>query len=271
VLNGDQTLRSGWIRLKLSGSVHLTATAVFQTYRGSGLVGEASVLEAAVVAGGLIHVRTGDGGSNVGIAFSNPQPESNTITLQLFNDVGFLADSREIVLAPNGHLARFVSELFPQLASASSFAGALSVHGSAGFSALALRLSSDKLATLPVSENGMYRPAISGLRVISAQRAAPVQVNFELNVTDFDMNVATGSSSSVSGLVFVDFGSAGYDYGDITMDGNGIIDKASGTLRGGFQLHINGTVPAGTPAVLYVLLYDVFGGQSNFVSLPFAF
>src|SRR5207247_5436727 len=32
VLTGDQTLRSGWIRLTLPGSVHLIANAVFQTF-----------------------------------------------------------------------------------------------------------------------------------------------------------------------------------------------------------------------------------------------
>src|SRR5262245_53857461 len=37
VLSGDQTLRSGWIRLTLPASVHLVTSAVFQTFIGANL------------------------------------------------------------------------------------------------------------------------------------------------------------------------------------------------------------------------------------------
>src|SRR5262249_44097108 len=153
------------IRLTLPGTVHLIADAVFQTFNGSTLASEASVEESTPINRGLIYIGFHSGTANVGIAFANPQSASNTITLDLFDRTGFSAGSRQITLSPNGHLAQFVTEIFPQLASLTDFDGALSIHSTTPFSALALRLSSDKLATLPVAANGMYRPSITGLRI----------------------------------------------------------------------------------------------------------
>src|SRR5205814_1998255 len=117
VLSGDQTLRSGWIRLTLGSSVHLIANAVFETFNGSSLVAEASVLESPPISRGLIYLKTRAGAANVGIAFANSQSDPITITLDLFNKTGFVMGTRDITLAGNGHLAQFVTELFPQLAS----------------------------------------------------------------------------------------------------------------------------------------------------------
>src|SRR5262249_3088007 len=161
VLSGDQILRSGWIRLTLSGTVNLVANAVFQTFNGTTLAAEASVLESAPVTTGLVPVKVVAGAANVGVAFASSQTASNTISLTLFNREGFVSGSRDITLAPNGHLAQFVTEIFPQLASVSDFDGALSIRSATAFSALALRLTGDKLATLPVADNGMFRPTIT--------------------------------------------------------------------------------------------------------------
>src|SRR6185369_3879485 len=132
-----------------------------QTFIGTDLASEASVLESPSIKQGLIYVKTRAGSANVGVAFANRQADAETIAVDLFDRSGFVADKREITLPPNGHLAKFVTELFPQLASASDFDGALSVHSSTAFSALALRLSGDKVASLPVAEIGMYRPSIT--------------------------------------------------------------------------------------------------------------
>jgi hypothetical protein len=271
VLSGDQTLRSGWIRLNLSGGVHLIASAVFQTFNGAALVSEASVLEAPAIGHGLIYVKTTGGSANVGVAFANSKPDQNTITLDLFNRDGFVLATRNITLPANGHLAQFVTEIFPQLASLSDFDGALSIHSTTSFSALALRLIADKIATLPVAANGMYRPAITGLRITGTQRA-PAQVNFEIDVTDFDSDLATSSSTMISALAFVDFGSAGYDAGIVSIDGASVANRANGTLRGSFQPpRVTGTVPANTPANFFVYIQDSLGNESNFVGIPFRF
>lgn len=267
VLTGDQTLRSGWIRLTLPGSVHLIANAVFQTFNGSTLASEASVLESAPINRGLIYVSTRSGAANVGIAFANSQSASNTITLDLFNRTGFVAGSRQITLPPNGHLAQFVTEIFPELAALTDFDGALSIHSSTVFSALALRLSSDKLASLPVAANGMYRPSITGLRITRTQSRG-AQVSFEIDVTDFDSDIATTSSTSVSATAVIDFGSSGYDVGPLTIPGTGMLDRATGTLSGTFQPpNVSGTVPSGVSAMFYIQMQDSLGNVSNVVNV----
>jgi hypothetical protein len=268
VLSGDETLRSGWIRLTLSSAVHLIANAVFQTFSGSDLVSEASVLESPQVMRGLIYVNSQPGAENIGVAFANSQPSSNTIQLELFDGTGTVVAQQQISLPPNGHLAQFVTELFPQIASG-GFVGALSMHSTTSFSAIALRLTTDKIATLPIAIDGMYRPAITGLRVTGTQRSNG-QVNFQIDVTDLDSDVANSSATSVSGVAYVDFGpNVGYDYGPVTIDGTPLLNKRSGTLTGSFiPPDLNGSVPSGTPVVFYIYISDSAGNQSNFVSIP---
>jgi hypothetical protein len=272
VLTGDQTLRNGWIRLTLPGTVHMIVNALFQTFNGSTLASEASVLESAPINRGLIYVKSQTGTANLGVAFANPQSTSNTISVDLFNKDGFPAGSKSITLLPNGHFAQQVTEIFPELASIADFDGALSIHSPTSFSALALRLSADKLATLPVAEDGMFRPAITDLRVTRSQRS-PAQVSFEIKVTDFDSDLAISAATTVSALVYVDFGSTiGYDTGTVNIDGTSMVNQPNGTLSGNFVLpHVTGSVPSNTPAVFYIEVFDANGNISNFVSLPFRF
>src|SRR5262249_25040246 len=159
----------------------------------------------------------------------------------------------------------------PELASLTDFDGALSIHSSTPFSALALRLSSDKLATLPVAANGMYRPSITGLRITRTQRSG-AQVSFEIDVTDFDSDVATSASTSVSATALIDFGSTGYDVGPMDLAASGILSRATGTLSGTFQPpNVSGTVPGGVSAVFYIQIQDSLGNTSNVVNIPVRF
>ena len=265
VLNGDQTLRSGWIRLTLSGSVHFIASAVFQTFDGPNLVSEASVLESTPISRGLLYVKTESDLSNIGIAFANSQTMPNTITLQLFDGQGGMSKTQTVTLPPNGHLAQFVTEIFPQLASLKNFDGALSVHSSTPFSALALRLSSNQIATLPVASDGMYRPAIAALRITGVQRS-PAQVNFQIDVADLDSDTATSSSTAVSAIAGLDFGDgSGPDAGIISLNGAPVLNRSSGTLTGSFQPPGIASVPSGTQAYFLLVVYDSAHNQSNVI------
>jgi len=269
VLGGDQTLRSGWLRLTLSGNVQLTMSAVFQTFVGSNLVSEASALEAPAVNNGLIYLKTQSGSSNVGVALLNSQATSNTITVDLYDRMGFVAASRDVTLPANGHLAKFATELFPQLASELDFDGALSVRSSLDFYALALRLTDDKIATLPVSVNGIYRPSITGLRIAATQSSAG-QITFDVDLVDFNSDIATSSSQSVSVDVFLDFGNSVSDSGSINTDGTGIVDRPNGSLRATFQSRFTG-IPSGLPAALFVRVSDSAGNTSNVMGVTFKF
>ena len=272
VLSGDATLRSGWIRLTLSGNVHLVTNAIFQTFNGTNLVSEASVLESLSIKNGLIYVKSQSGAANVGIALANHEPSSNTISVDLFDRRGFVLAHRDISLNPNGHFAQFVTEIFPQLATEPDFDGALFIHSPTSFSALALRLSGDKVATLPVWAEGMFRPSITNMRITRTQRTVPAEVSFEIDLTDFDSDIAVSGSTSVAAIVLLDFGNSGSDSGDITIDGTALVNRATGTLSATFRPpRVTGAIPAGFQAVLYILLFDSLGNSSNVVAVSFRF
>ena len=264
VLSGDQTLRSGWIRLTLSGAVHLIASAVFQTFNGQNLVSEASVLESSPITQGLIYAKSESGISNVGVAFANNQSAPNTVNLKLFNGDGSVFATQAIALPANGHLARFITELFPDIGSISNFDGALLVSSSTAFSAVALRLSSDKIATLPVAIDGMYRPSITGLRVTKTVRS-PLEVDFAIDITDLDSDTATVSSTGVANTAILNFGSGFvYSYA-VTLDGNALIGPSTGTITGILKPTNITNVPAGTSAFFYIVIVDTAGNESNFI------
>ena len=144
------------------------------------------------------------------------------------------------------------------------------MRSSTSFSALALRLSSNNVATLPVALDGMYRPSITGLRITRAQRS-PAQVNFEIDVSDFDSDLATSSSTAVAGNVYIDAGNNGEDYGPVTIDGTAMLNRAVGTLGGAFQLHVTGAIPSGFSVSFYIQVSDSAGNESNIVAIPIRF
>jgi hypothetical protein len=270
VLSGDGNLRSGWIRLTLSGSVHFIASAIFQTFDGPNLVSEASVLESTPISQALLYVKTESNLSNVGVAFANSQKTPNTITLKLFGQGG-LPYEQTVSLPPNGHLAKFVTEIFPQVASFQNFDGALSMHSSTPFSPLALRLSLDKIAALPAAADGIYRPSIAGLRVTSMQRE-PVQVNFQLDVADLDADTSTTSAPIVMAIAGIDFGDGeGPDAGFVRIDGAPMMNRTMGTLSGSFGTSRVLKVSSGKQATLLIVLYDTENNPSNVIYTRIAF
>jgi hypothetical protein len=262
VLDGDETLRSGWLRLTLSGSVNLVASAVFQTFNGPNLISEAGVLESAPVFNSLIYVKAQSGISNVGVAVANAQTAS-TLTVELFDSAGTLADTRTITLVANGHVAEFVTELFPQLSSLADFDGAIAIRSGTQFDAVALRSSSTTLATVPVSDNGMYRPSLNALRITRTQRN-PAQVDFQIDLADLDADAATSSSTTVSGLAALDFGDGnGPDTDAISLNGTVLVNQKSGTLSGSFRPPGINSLPSGTPAYFLIVIFDSAGNASN--------
>lgn len=262
VLDGDQTLRSGWVRLTLSGQVHLIASAIFQTFNGSNLISEAGVLESPPVFNSLIYVKSESGKSNVGVAVANSQTAS-TLTIDLFDGTGTLSGSRTVMLSPNGHFANFVTELFPQLSSVADFDGAVSIRSDTQFAAVALRSSPTTFATVPVSENGMYRPSLGAMRITRAQRN-PAQVDFQIDITDLDANTATSSSTAVAGFAALDFGDGnGPDTDVISLNGGSLVNLKSGTLSGTFRPPGINSLSSGTQAYFLIVIFDSAGNASN--------
>jgi hypothetical protein len=266
-LSGDDTLRSGWLRLTLSGAAHLVVSALFQTFEGSTLTSEASVLDTPVMRKGLIPLRV-QPDTDIGVALANPQTEAATVTMNLYDLSGTSVGSSEITLQPGGHTARFVTEFFPILKQVPIFDGSFAIRSSGDVAPLALRLSSGKIATLPVANDGYHRPSITSMGISRTQRS-PAQVDFSIDVADSDADVATASATSVTVIAFIDFGSVN-DVGQVSVDGAGMVDRTTGNLTGIFRPRVTG-VQANTPATLYLQVYDSQGNLSNVIAAAFRF
>jgi hypothetical protein len=278
-LTGDQTLHSGWLRVTLPSTLEaavpddqlLVTNTVFQTFRGPALVSETSVQESLPMTTGLINVNVFPETTNVGVAIANPQGTPSAIHCTLFDEAGSVAASRDIILPAYGHLASFVTELFPQMVR-TKFDGALSIHSTTPVSSVALRATSDQLAALPVAVNGMYRPSLTGLRIIGTQAASP-QVTFQIDVTDLDSDIATGTATAVLAVASIDGGPLGYHTGAVMIDGTTGINRTNVTLTGVFAPpDLSGTgVRPGVSSTLHVFIYDAAGDASNSISAPFQF
>jgi hypothetical protein len=268
VLSSSSTLQAGWVRFTLPSSVPLVVNAVFQTYNGSALQSEASVLESLVDTEALVYVSSAP---NIGVALINPQPVANTINVTLYNNAGFVAATSSVTLQPFGHLARFVSELFPQYATATDWNGSLSMQSDSAFSAVALRLTGPNIAALPVADTVLFRPAITNLRVTSSARTTG-QVSFTVDVRDFNSDLVTSTSTAVfatMGVLYVTQ-NAFDGYYTVPLDGTATLNMMTGTLTGTFQGQAT-NIPSGTSAAFYIVVQDSLGNYSNLVNVPFKF
>lgn len=277
-LSGGSTLQQGWVTLTMSSQATLIVNALFQTYNGPTVISEASVLASAAQTEGLIFVDMAPNLTDIGLALANPQATSNTITLTLFNSSGFVVTTQSITLAPFGHLAQYLDQIFSQLQGA-SFMGTLSMQSSLAFSTVALRqnlTSQAGFAALPVSPDIMFLPSITNVSIISTNRASGGQVNFSISVTDFSVpnNLVTPTSTAVPISVAVDYpnlGANGFDgYYQVYADGTALLNTATGTLTATFT-GANSSIASGTPGVLYVAVQDSLGNYSNTITLPFKY
>jgi hypothetical protein len=273
VLSGGANLQAGWARITLTNASPMVVNAVFQTYTGSTLSSEAGVLESIADTESLIYVNVQSGVTNLGVALSNPQPAASTATLTLYNSAGFVADTQVVTLPAFGHLAQYVTSIFPSLASASSFSGSLSIQSNLSISAVALRQNGSNVvgfAALPVADNLMFLPSITNVQVTSTARS-PGVVNFSISVTDYTPNLVTTTSTAVATGVGLFYPSQNqFDgYYSLLLDGTALLNAASGTMTGTLNLTYN--IPSGTTATFYVYVVDTLGNPSNLVKVPIKF
>jgi hypothetical protein len=278
VLTGTSTLQAGWIQITLpSTSTALVVNAVFQTYQGTTLTSEASVLEAVQDTEGMMFVNVQPGVTNIGVALANPQTTSNSITLTLYNSAGFAAGTQTFTLAPGGHLAQYVTDMFPQLAG-TSFSGTLSMQSAASFSSVALRQNGSNsaggvpgFAVLTVGDSLMYVPSITNLQITGTNRTTG-QVNFTITVADFSASLVTPTAAGVFGEAAIIFANTSVQADDqtFTLDGSSMANATTGTLSGTFtSAHTN--IPSGTQATFEIYITDAAGNFSNVIGLPFKF
>lgn len=276
VLSGTATLQAGSILISVpSAQTQLVVNAVFQTYQGSTLVSEASVLESTQDIEGMIYVSVQPRVTDDGVALANPQSTSNSITMTLYNAAGYVAATQTFTLAPFGHLAKYVTDIFPQL-QGTNFSGTLSMQSSANFSAVALRQNASAggglgFAVLPVADDVMFLPSLTNMQVTTNRTTG--LINFTLTVADYSSSLVTPTSVGVlseAELVWANTNVAAEDPGQFYIDGSSMVNAMNGTLTGTFQSAHTG-IPSGTSATLYIYITDAVGNYSNVIGLAFKF
>lgn len=277
-LSGGSALQQGWLQLTQSDTtIPLILNALFQTYNGSTVISEANVLESSPFPDGLIYVHLAPGITNVGVALANPQSTPETITLTLYNQAGFTDSSFQytITLPSFGHLAQYVTDMFPQLAG-TSFDGTLSMQSASAFSPVALRQNGTSLvgfAALPVSNSVMFIPSITNVQIIGTTRSNGGTVTFTINVADYGPNLVSPAPPAVQAAEWVYYPNTNKQDGayGFQLDGSAMINVQTGTLTGQFQSDNTNTIASGTPAVFYIDITDQLGNDSNVISIPFKF
>ncbi len=144
------TITSGWMRIIPDGEKAIGASAIFQLLEGEKLVSQAGVLPSPPLQSATIVYDSLGQGTNTGVAIANPNDQPNDITVGLFDKDGKQVASLEFTLPARGHLARFVTELFPNIRGIDEMEGSLAIKGSLAFSALALRFEGLEFTATPV-------------------------------------------------------------------------------------------------------------------------
>jgi hypothetical protein len=277
-LSGGAALQQGWLQLSQSlRTIPLIVNALFQTFNGPTVVSEADVLESPDLPDGLVYVHLTPGITDIGVALANPQSSPNTVTLTLYNQAGFTDTSFQsvVTLPPSGHLARYVTDMFPQLAG-TNFDGTLSMQSGSSFSSAALRQNGASVvgfAVQPVSQGVMFIPSITNVQITGTTRFNGGTVSFGINVADYGSNLVAAASPVVQTVAWVFYPNlnqqdGAYQFG---LDGSPMINAQTGTLSGTFQSVNSNTIPSGTPAVFYIEIIDSLANYSNVVSIPFKF
>lgn len=146
-ISGD--LSVGWV--KVSSSLAMLGSAIFQTREGGRIRSEAGVSSSPPMRHFSAYVES-LGSAWSGVAICNPNAEAAAVTLTLRRANGEVASTKTITLPPGGHTAKFFTDAawFPE---ATDFEGSLEVRSTQPVSAVALRydnLLHDVFATLPV-------------------------------------------------------------------------------------------------------------------------
>lgn len=154
---GGTTLKAGWARV--TSNRPIAGSSIFQFGEGGDIFFEAGVGDARATGKASVFVsRTGmpaDPGRqfSTGFALGNPSGETATVTLRLRNNTaGAVLGTVTLTLPANGHIARFIQEVFPDLAPL-GFEGTLEVESSVPLVVTALRTQGGfQMSSYPVGQ-----------------------------------------------------------------------------------------------------------------------
>ena len=119
---GSGELKSGWARIRSDQPIVVTSN--FGAIRADGtVITDVGVAESEPGTEFTIFADT-IGGNDTGVAISNPDDEQAIGIQMTLNDAaGVMVDQTVVNLGPQGHLARFLSQLFPDVENIAEFEG----------------------------------------------------------------------------------------------------------------------------------------------------
>ncbi len=175
---------TGWARVATSPAVDLNGNAVFQLFRGSDLMSEASVPAALPVSSADFYADE-EGGFTTAVALANPGSTTAVGTLTLRNSGGETVGAYPISLPPGNQMSAF---LFQLIAGASSGRAQIDLSsGYASFSALRFHTSS-VFSTVSVGQPGY---ALSGIApLFSPNGSVRARIISEIDKAQSSLDIA---------------------------------------------------------------------------------
>lgn len=149
VTSGKGTLRSGWALLETNQPI--AGSCAFSMVNSSDrVIAEVGVAESILRTEFTLFADT-IGSANTGVAIVNPSENSQlTVNLELHGPGGNLVRTESVTVAPRGHVARFVNELFKSVGGISEFEGSLVLKGNQPFGGLTLRTLGSLMTSVPL-------------------------------------------------------------------------------------------------------------------------
>ncbi len=139
----------GWVHV-VSGEP-LRGTTDFQFTEQQEIVREAGVADSLPTGSANVFISVG-GSFNAGVAMANPTEQDTEVTLRLLNSSGNELASKPVSLASGGHVAKFVTELFPDEVG-SAFEGTLRIESEVPVVTTAIRTKGGlQISSYPVGQ-----------------------------------------------------------------------------------------------------------------------
>ena len=168
------------------------------------------------------------GSFNTGIALFNNSDKAVTAARRLLDQTGAVVDSASLLsLGAKGHLAEFVSDIFP---GSDNFRGSVSIFSSGDLAALTLRQNAIPLSftTLPAERSRETTEVVeaqigSGGGEIATVSGDTVTIFAATFVTDTNITVKTVSQKDFENLLGIDLESEGFSFvSALEIDSNGV-------------------------------------------------
>ena len=147
-------IMNGWLRVRstMAGG-KISGNLVFRQRSGGGIIGTVGTTSPQRFRQAVIQVDQREAGSDTGVAFANPDDRPVVVTLDLFQGLNPAASSLPVMLQPNQHYARLITEMFPTFGARQGTL-VISAADTRTVACMALRIDNFRLTSIPVRPLG---------------------------------------------------------------------------------------------------------------------